>query len=112
MNENMNGQYPNPQMQEPMQPQQGGNGMAIASLVLGIVSIVTCCWWQVSVVVAIVGLVLGILHNKKQTTGRGMAIAGIVLSIVGLAISIIIIVLGLIGIGVLEDITKELENMG
>lgn len=112
MNENMNGQYPNPQMQDPMQPQQESIGMAIASLVLGIVSIVTCCWWQVSIVVGIVGLVLGILHNKKQTTGKGMAIAGIVLSIVGLSISVIIIALTLAGIGVLDEFARELENMG
>lgn len=51
------------------------------------------------------------MHNKKQTTGKGMAIAGIVLSIVGLSISVIIIVLALIGIEFLEDIAKELENM-
>ncbi len=29
-------------------PQEGGKGMAIASMVLGIVSIVLCCFWYIS----------------------------------------------------------------
>ncbi|NMA80272.1 MAG: DUF4190 domain-containing protein [Clostridiales bacterium] len=111
MNDNMNNQYPNTEFQNPIEPQQGSNGMAIASMVLGIISVITCCWWQLSVVVGIVGLVLGILHNKKQTTGRGMAIAGIVLSIVGIAIAVITLILALAGIGFLEDFANELQGM-
>jgi len=58
-------------------------GLAIASLVIGIVSILTCGGLLVG---AIVGIVLGIIAMNKaqrdpaQFAGRGLAIAGIVTS--------------------------------
>jgi hypothetical protein len=58
-------------------------GLAIASLVIGIVSILTCGGLLVG---AIVGIVLGIVAMNKakrdpaQNAGRGLAIAGIVTS--------------------------------
>lgn len=70
-------------------PQQPGNkkGMAIASMVLGIVAVVLFCLWYISIPAAIVGLILGVLSNKAGKDG--MATAGIVLSIIALAIAII-----------------------
>ena len=59
-------------------------GMAIASMVLGIVSVCLCCLWYVSIFTAIIGLVLGIVSMKKSEGGRGMAIAGIITSIVAI----------------------------
>ncbi len=62
-------------------------GMAIASLVLGIVSIPTC---GLLVVGSIAGIVLGILainnanKNPHQYGGKGLAIGGIVTSVAGL----------------------------
>lgn len=64
------------------QPQDNSKGLAIASLVLGIVSFFPCC----GSVCSIVGIVLGVLSRKKKPTDNGMATAGIVLSIVALAI--------------------------
>ena len=58
-------------------------GLAIASLVIGIISILTCGGLLVG---AIVGIVLGIVALNKaksdpaQYAGRGLAIAGIVTS--------------------------------
>ncbi len=63
------------------QPQDNSRGLAIASLVLGIVSFFCC-----GSVCSIVGIVLGVLSRKKKPTDNGMATAGIVLSIVALAI--------------------------
>ena len=109
MDNNQNNQYPNyqPPQQPPQQPvpppvyQQpvyvnapapDGKGMAIASLVLGILAVVipyagTAC--------AIVGLILGIMGKKKMDEAgapSGMAMAGIILSIIALVASIIITV--------------------
>ncbi len=59
------------------------NGLAIASLVLGIVSFVICL---PGVLTAIIGLVLGILaltriaNNPQGQGGKGAAIAGVILS--------------------------------
>lgn len=64
------------------QPEDNSKGLAIASLVLGIVSFFPCC----GSVCSIVGIVLGVLSRKKKPTDNGMATAGIVLSIVALAI--------------------------
>lgn len=89
-NSNNNGQ--------PGQPgKQGTDGMAIASLILGIFSIVCCCLTYVSIVAAIVGLVLGILSRKKNPT-NGLALAGIICSAVGLALSIIVLIIAIIAV--------------
>ena len=54
---------------------------SIASLVLGIGSIVM----GFQPVVAVVGLVLGIMALRRESTGRSMALAGIITSAVSLA---------------------------
>lgn len=75
--------------------QQGKKGLAIAALVLGIVSIVLAWFYMVNivaVVAGVVGLVLAIMAGKSyKELGQknGMATAGLVLSIIGLAFSLI-----------------------
>lgn len=80
-NYNPNGGY----QQNPYQNQGGRepfNGMAIASLVIGIISVIPCCLFPyIGIPLNIVGLVLGIISRRKPF-GRGMAIAGIVLNII------------------------------
>lgn len=86
------------QMEEPKK----SSGLAIASMVCGILSIVLCCIWYLSVVLAIVAVVLGIVSNVKGMGGRGMAIAGIVTGVVGVVLSIGLIILAAIGIASTE----------
>lgn len=67
---------------------QGSDGKAIASLVLGIISLITVftgTFAIVGIVLSIVGLILGI--NSKKTNPSGMATAGIVLSIIALVLT-------------------------
>ena len=68
------------------------NGFAIASLVLGIVWI----YWLGSLLALIFGLVARsqIEESRGQQSGEGMAIAGIVLGIVGLAVLLLLIIIG------------------
>ena len=66
------------------QPNEDGKGMAIASLVLSIVSFFCC-----GSICSILGLVFGIISKKKQPENNGMAVAGIVISTITLALSII-----------------------
>ena len=82
------------------QPQYEGveptpaNGMAIGSLIFGILSIVTAIIPIIGViawVLAPIGLVLGFLARKKPG-GQGLAIAGIVTSAIGLVICILWVV--------------------
>ena len=77
------------------QPNTGSNGLAIASLVLGIVSLVLVAafswmlWGSIAgLCVGIVGTILGVM-GRKNDTGRTMATAGMILSIIGIAIGAI-----------------------
>lgn len=63
------------------------NGMGIASLILGICSIAICCCYGVGAIPAIIGLILGILQNKKNA--NGIATAGIVLGIIGILLNVV-----------------------
>ena len=68
--------------------------MATAALVLGIISLAT---WLIPIIgypVTIVGLVLGIKSVKSEK--RGMAIAGIVMSSIGLVLSLVNSIAGVI----------------
>lgn len=63
-------------------------GKSVASLVLGILSLV---FWLIPLFglpISIVGLVMGVLA-LKQNVARGMAIAGVIMSSIGLVLVII-----------------------
>lgn len=63
-----------------------GEGFAIASLVLGIISILTCCCCLLGFVFGIIGMIFAFVA-KKDRTWDGMKIAGLICSIVGLVLS-------------------------
>ena len=67
-----------------------GNGFAVASLILGIVALLSSCSLILTIPCAVVGLILGIIGKNKGA--GGMAVAGIVLSALGLAVAIFLIV--------------------
>ena len=64
--------------------------MAIASLILGIISLVLSFFGLgiISVFTAIVGIILGVL-GRKDPEKKGMATAGLVCSIIALVLGII-----------------------
>lgn len=65
--------------------------MGIASLILGIVSVIIAVffstWGWVAIIAGIVGIILAALAKKKGE--GGMATAGLVLSIIGAALGLI-----------------------
>ncbi len=89
--------YVVPQPYLPMQPQlvmyqpapHQSKGLAIASLVLGIIGVLTS-WVIVGLPVSIVGLSLAI-PAVRRIQGKGMAKAGLVLSIIGVVIGVIVL---------------------
>ncbi len=81
---------------QPQQPENPGKGWAIASLVLGIVSVVCCCVWYVALVPALLAVIFGIVGVAKKQ--GGMAVAGLILGCIGLAFCILMIVFTAIGI--------------
>jgi len=87
-------QWGQPQREDP------GKGMALASLILGIASLVMP---YAGVICGILGLVFAIVSKKKSAdTGfipSGMSTAGMICSIIGLALWVIIIIYALVILG-------------
>ena len=67
-------------------------GLAVGSLVCGIISILGF-WSVITFIVAIVGIVLGAVNNAQDNPNKGMAIAGIILSVIGFLLSIFFIII-------------------
>ncbi len=75
--------------------------MAVAALVLGIVSLALFCVWYVSLPSAILAIVFGIIGRGRAragASGGGMATAGLACGVI--AIGVVILLLGLVCAGV------------
>jgi len=88
------------------------SGMAIASMVLGIVSLAMFCVWYLAIPCAILAVVLGTVARgpitRGQATGRGMATAGIVCGVIALGLAVLAIV-GLLSF--LGFVRHQIHNM-
>lgn len=82
--------YTPPYYPPAVSPRCPGEGLAVTSLVLGIVSMVIFWIPFLGAIAGLVGLILGIVSKSKGS--GGLAIAGIVLSAVGLVIGVVYIV--------------------
>ncbi|MBC7958616.1 MAG: DUF4190 domain-containing protein [Vallitaleaceae bacterium] len=98
----------------PIQPQKKGFG--IASLVLGITSIVPgCCCSYIGIVLGILAVVFAILFlnaNKGQLVGKGMAMAGLILGIVGVLVCTVLLIIGIANVasGDYENFVQDFVN--
>lgn len=63
-------------------------GLAIAGMVLGILALVSVCFWFFAIPCAVVGLVLSAVGMKS--TQRQMAIAGLVCSMAAVALTLVL----------------------
>ena len=63
-------------------------GLAVASMVLGILSLLLVCV-AIGYVLAVIGLILGIVSLSQNYGGKGMAIAGVTTSSITLAFLIV-----------------------
>ncbi len=79
-------------------PASEKKGFAITSMVLGIVALLLAVLWFISPILAITGLVFGIIALTKKQAGKGMAIAGVILSSVAILVSMIVFTLFVIAI--------------
>ncbi len=73
---------------QPM-PEKRSNSMAVASMVLGIISIVTCTCIYLSFICGALAIILAMLSRGGKMTFDDSAKAGLVLGIIGLSITVI-----------------------
>lgn len=84
--------------------QKNSNGLAIASLVIGIIAIILSFSINIFILpLAITGLILGIVNKNKC----GQKIAGIILNSLSMVIAIITLIIVAFIIGTLDDIWEE-----
>lgn len=66
----------------PEQP-QAGVGFGVASLVLGILALVTFCTGCINIPLAVLSIIFGIVQLVKRT-GKGLAIGGLITSVLSM----------------------------
>lgn len=85
----------------------GNIGLAVGSMVCGILSIICCCFGFFSLVLSIAAIVLGIISINGKYDGRGMAIAGIITGGIGALVFVGTLVIGGIT-GLFSDVMDEI----
>ena len=84
------------------------HGYAVASLILGIIGLVTCCCYGVTaVVLGVIGLILGIL-SRKHGNNEGISLAGVIISAISLGLGLIFGAIMVVAVFVaMEDMMYE-----
>lgn len=81
-------------------PEEGSTVLAVVSLVLGILGIITgCCLGGLCLLFSIPATICSVISIVKKQGGRGMAIAGLIMGIIGdlIGIVLLLILLGMFG---------------
>lgn len=97
--DNNNWQAPTPPPQPPVKQQ---NNMALASMIVGIFGLLSCCLPPLQFVLGMVSLLL-VIFSKKGQPFSGFAIAGLVMSIFCLVISIVMAAYMILSLSMLND---------
>jgi hypothetical protein len=83
-------------------------GWSIASMILGIVSVATCCFGYTAIIAAVLAIIFAIVSRKNLGYFDGMTISGLVLGIFGFVFGIFSLFLW----GTFfEEFIKEMENI-
>ena len=85
--------------------QSESQGLAIASLVLGILAIITCLVPYISIALGVIAIILGVISVK--TKGRKKAISGIVTGSVGVVLAIIVPVMTFVALPALQKNQRD-----
>ena len=85
------------------------NGLSVAGMIVGIVSII----FNFYCITGVIGLILsflGLKKSKETGAGKGMSIAGIICSIVGIVIGIFAIITFIKLMSAVGDSVNEIDN--
>jgi hypothetical protein len=89
-------------------------GMAIGSMVCGIISCVLFCAWYIAIPCGIVAIILAVLARKQiaagQAEGEGKAKAGLICGIIGIALSAIIGIAAIVFVTKFGDKIQQLQQ--
>ena len=87
-------------------------GFSVASLVLGIISIVCCCLpYYLPLAISVLAIVFAILHRNYSGSFNGMAIAGLVCGIVGFTIGVTDLLVSIFFSTQLEEWAKQYSDL-
>ena len=75
---------------ESQEKKEENKGYSIASMVLGIISVILFCFTYISIPCAILAIIFAVVGKNKG--GKGMATAGLVLGIISVALCVLTIV--------------------
>lgn len=90
-------------------PANDKKGFSIAALVFGIIALVLCCIWYVSIPCGIIALILGIIGLKSSK--RGMSIAGIITGVIGMILSIVLVIaIVMLGVSIFNSAKDAIED--
>jgi len=83
----------------------GSNGLAITSMILGIVSVLTCLYFFLAMPLGAAAIVTGVLGRKSADVkgGNGLALTGIITGAIGFVLGLILVILGFVGEGLTND---------
>lgn len=81
----------------PQPPKKSGNGMATASLLCGIASLVICCCAGLSPLLGGLAVLFALLSRKGDDRFSGTAIAGLICGAIGMVFGILILVAAMNG---------------
>ena len=90
------------------EPEKDKKGFSIAALVLGIIAIVCCCVWYISVPCGILAIIFGVVGIKSSKIG--MSIAGLITGAIGLVISIVMFI-ALVFLGMVIGLSDGLDGL-
>ncbi len=91
-----------------------GKGLGIAGMILGIISLLSLCFFPIAVLFAIIGIILsivGVAKAKGAGKGNGCGVAGIVCSAITLFFLVGFFLLFFAGVEFAEDLMDEIEDM-
>ena len=78
-------------------------GFAVASMILGIISIVCCCSYYVGLTAAVLSIVFAVVSRVRMGYFDGFAVAGLITGIIGVVFGVALLVVDLVFIEALEE---------
>lgn len=87
--------------QKPIQPKQN-NPLALASFIIGLIGLLTCCCSVIGLILGVISLILVILSKRGQPLAP-FAIAGLVLSILAILASLASFAYYLVVLNMMQD---------